>query len=160
MRLEILGQGQAGAVLDRARLPRDRLIRHGHLPHEEALEVLATWDVGVAPFDAVPGFYFSPLKLFEYMAAGLCPVVSDVGELPEFVEHGQAGVVVPPGDVQALSEALLALDRDRARLRETGLRAQTAASKRPTWVDGARRVAEALSDTPAVLAPLAAGETP
>jgi glycosyltransferase involved in cell wall biosynthesis len=159
MRLEILGQGPAEALLDRASLPRDRLIRHGHLPHEEALNVLSTWDVGVAPFDAVPGFYFSPLKLFEYMAAGLCPVVSDVGELPELVEHGQAGVVVPPGDARALAETLLALDRDRAWVRAAGRRAQAAARMRPTWLDSARRVVDALGDAPAVLAPLTAGGT-
>jgi starch synthase len=158
IRLEILGQGPADALLDRALLPQDRLIRHGYLPHEEALSVLSQWDVGVAQFDAVPGFYFSPLKLFEYMAAGLCPVVSDIGELPELVQHGRAGVVVPPGDGRALSEALLALDRDRARVREMGLRAKVAARIRPTWIDGARRVVEAIGDTPGVLAPLITGE--
>jgi glycosyltransferase involved in cell wall biosynthesis len=159
MRLEILGDGPANALVDRALLPDDRLIRHGHLFHVEALDVLATWDVGVAPFDPVPGFYFSPLKLFEYMAAGLCPVVSAVGELPEFIEYGQAGVVIPPGDAHALSEALVALDQDRAWVREAGLRAKAAARTMPTWVDGARRVVEALSDMPAVLAPLSPGAT-
>jgi glycosyltransferase involved in cell wall biosynthesis len=159
MRLEVLGQGPADALLDRAPLPGDRLIRHGHLDHEEALTVLSGWDVGVAVFDAVPGFYFSPLKLFEYMAAGLCPVVSDLGDLPEIVEHGQAGIVVPPGDAHALSEALLALDRDRVRVRETGLRARAAAQTRPTWVDSARRVTSAIRDTPAVLTALGSGGT-
>jgi glycosyltransferase involved in cell wall biosynthesis len=159
VRLEVLGQGPADALLDGALLPGDRLIRHGHLPHEEALAVLSGWDVGVAVFDAVPGFYFSPLKLFEYMAAGLCPVVSDLGDLPEIVEHGQAGIVVPPSDAHALSEALLALDRDRVRVREIGLRAQAAAQTRPTWVDGARRVTSAISHTPAVLTALSSGGT-
>ena len=103
--------------------------------------------------------YASPLKLFEYMAAGLCPVVSDVGELPELVEHGQAGVVVPPGNAQALAKTLLVLDRDRAWVRQAGRRAQAAVRTRPTWLDSARRVAEALSDAPAIRAPLTAGET-
>lgn len=159
IRLEILGQGPEDALLDRSSLPPDRLLRHGHLPHEDALNVLARWDVGVAPFEAVPGFYFSPLKLFEYMAAGLCPIVSDVGELAEIVDHGRAGVVVAPGDPAALAEALLALDRNRAQIRELGARAQAVARVRPSWADSARRVMRAFEDASAVTAVLATEET-
>jgi glycosyltransferase involved in cell wall biosynthesis len=154
MRLEILGEGPADALLDRASLSPDRLLRHGHLPHRQALDVLARWDVGVAVFDALPGFYFSPLKLFEYMAAGLCAVVSEVGELAEIVEHGRAGVVVAPGRPEALAEALLALDRSRGEIRELGTRAQALARTGPTWIDNARRVLSAIDDAsaPALLA--------
>jgi glycosyltransferase involved in cell wall biosynthesis len=144
MRLEVLGTGPAEDVLDRVALPDDRLRRLGHLPHADALDVLERWDVGVAPFSAVEGFYFSPLKLFEYMAAGLCPVVSEVGELAEIVEHGRAGVLVPPDDATALAQALSSLDRDRERLRELGARAQLVARSRPSWSDNARRAVAAL----------------
>lgn len=157
-RLEVLGQGPAEVLLDRASLPPDRLLRIGHLPHEQALSVLARWDVGVATFDPVPGFYFSPLKLFEYMAAGLCPVVSDVGELAEVVANGRAGVVVRPKDPEALAAALLTLDRDRARVRALGSRAQEIARARPTWTDNARRVVSAIEGASAVPALLGAEE--
>jgi len=144
MRLEILGRGPAEELLDRAALPADRLARLGQLPHAEALRVLERWDVGVAPYAALEGFYFSPLKLVEYMAAGLCPVVSDVGELAQIVERGRAGVVVAPGDPEALADALVALDRDRVRLRALGERARAAMLARPSWADNARRVIEAI----------------
>ena len=43
----------------------------------------------------------------EASAAGLPLVVSDVGGLPEIVEHGVTGAVVAPGDVDGLAEALI-----------------------------------------------------
>lgn len=144
MRLEILGDGPAADAIERAALPSGRFARLGYLPHADALRVLERWDIGLAPFDAVPDFYFSPLKLFEYMAAGLCPIVSDVGDLPEIVERGSAGVVVAAGDAHSLGDALLALDRDRMRIRELGAGARAAIGRRPSWTDNARRVVDAI----------------
>lgn len=149
MRLEIVGRGPADELVDGAGLPEGALRRLGALPHEQALQVVETWDVGVAPFSAVPDFYFSPLKLYEYMAAGVCPVVTDVGELAAIVRDGSAGVVVAPDDPEALATALLELDRDRDRLRELAARAQRAARELPTWRHSAQRVVAALTGTPA-----------
>ncbi|MHB8658652.1 MAG: glycosyltransferase family 4 protein [Solirubrobacteraceae bacterium] len=156
MRLEILGQGPADEMLDRCSLPEGRLLRLGALPHEDVLRRMETWDVGMAPFSAVPDFYFSPLKLFEYMAAGLCPVVSDVGALAEIVEHGRAGVLVAPDAPVAMADVLLELDRDRGRVRELGLQARQVVAGLPTWADGARRVATALAGNPVMGPPAAA----
>lgn len=144
IRLEIVGQGPADELLDRCELPPDRLLRLGAVSHQQALARLERWDVGVAPFSAMPGFWFSPLKLFEYMAAGLCPVVSDVGELAEIVEHGRAGVIVAPEDPGALGEALRELDRDRQRVRELAARARRAAAAHPGWGHSAERAVAAL----------------
>jgi len=148
MRLEVLGRGPADEILDHAELPPDRFTRLGHLPHSEALAALEGWDVGLAPYPAFEGFYFSPLKLVEYMAAGLCPVVSDVGELAQAVQHGQAGIVVAPGDAEGLAQALVKLDQDRVLLRKLGQHARAAALRRPSWRDNARRVLEAIQPLP------------
>jgi glycosyltransferase involved in cell wall biosynthesis len=55
-----------------------------------------------------------PLTALEALAFGRCLVASAVGELPEVLEGG-AGVLVPPGDVKKLSEALAALQDASAR---------------------------------------------
>lgn len=65
-----------------------------------------------------------PKAVVEAMAQGVAPVVSDAGGLPELVEHGVSGLVVPAGDADALAAALSALASDAA------LRARLAAGAR------------------------------
>lgn len=71
--------------------------------------MLSRMDVGTAPYGASDAFYFSPLKIYEYMAAGLPVITTRVGHLPEVVAHGRTGLVVPPGSAAALADALRAL---------------------------------------------------
>jgi glycosyltransferase involved in cell wall biosynthesis len=139
MRLVAAGSGPRDDLLRAAPFPPDRFQWLGHVSHEAALAHLEQWDIGVAPFTHVEGFWFSPLKLYEYMAAGLCPVVSALGDLPGVVDQGGAGVVVAPDDPAALADALLELDRDRDRMHALGLAAQARARAGPNWDDNARR---------------------
>src|SRR5262249_29832585 len=64
--------------------------------------LLASMDVGVAPYPDLPNFYFSPLKVYEYMAAGLPVVASRLGQISNLIEPGVTGLLVPPGDAPAL----------------------------------------------------------
>ncbi len=69
-------------------------------------------DVAVAPYPALAGFYFSPLKLYEYLAAGLPVVASRQGQVTEVLDHGRTGLLVPPGQSVALAAAVASLRRD------------------------------------------------
>src|SRR5262249_38217576 len=95
--------------------------------------------VGLAPYLPLENFYFSPLKVVEYMAAGLCTVASDLGDLPTLLA-GDRGVVVPAGDVQRLASALLELARNRDRAAELGGRARAYVLETHTWERNARVV--------------------
>jgi glycosyltransferase involved in cell wall biosynthesis len=60
-----------------------------------------------------------------------CPSVSTrVGGIPEVVEDGESGVLVPQGDVAALTTALQALIHDPSRRRALGRAAQAHARER------------------------------
>src|SRR5260370_22136858 len=74
-------------------------------PHEVP-GYLASMDVAAAPYPNLPQFYFSPLKVFEYMAGGLPVVASRIGQLGKLIEPGVNGLLVPPGDASALAPAL------------------------------------------------------
>lgn len=148
MRLEILGEGPAAAEIDALAGGSPQIVRWGHVSHGEALTRLASWDIGAAPYRSLDSFYFSPLKLTEYMAAGLCPLVSDLGPLPDAVEQGEAGVIVPPDDPGALAAALLALDADRPRVRRLGARAQWLSRQRPSWLEVAELLTDAMNRVP------------
>ena len=53
-----------------------------------------------------------PLAALEAMAAGLPIVASAVGGLPEMVEHGRTGWLVPPAEPEPLAARLAELIRD------------------------------------------------
>jgi glycosyltransferase involved in cell wall biosynthesis len=145
LRLEIVGSGPLEHLLDSASLPPDRVRAYGALPHAAALERLRQWDVGVAPYLPLDDFYFSPLKVVEYMAVGLCPVASDLGDLPALLDDGGRGLLVPPGDALLLAAAFLELAWDRERADELGRRARAHVLEAHTWEKNARIVLDSLS---------------
>jgi glycosyltransferase involved in cell wall biosynthesis len=57
----------------------------------------------------------SNMKVFQYMAMGTVPLVSDVGDLRSYVQDGLGGLVVAPGNVAALARALIELLQDEDR---------------------------------------------
>lgn len=57
-----------------------------------------------------------PYALLEAMAAGVVPIVTPVGAIPDVVQEGVHGVLVPTRDCDAIAEAIAALSRDRALL--------------------------------------------
>jgi glycosyltransferase involved in cell wall biosynthesis len=61
-----------------------------------------------------------PTALLEAMATGLAAVVTDAGSIPEVVDHGQNGIVVPQRNARALADAIEALLHDQARRRQMG----------------------------------------
>jgi glycosyltransferase involved in cell wall biosynthesis len=61
-----------------------------------------------------------PMTALEAMACGLPLVASRVGGLAEIVVDGETGLLVPPGDAEALTAALTTLARDRARAQQMG----------------------------------------
>lgn len=75
--------------------------------------LLGAADVAVLSSD----FEGSPLSVMEYMAAARPVVATAVGGVPDLIEDGVHGLLVPPRDAQALAEALRSLlsDPDRAR---------------------------------------------
>jgi glycosyltransferase involved in cell wall biosynthesis len=130
-RLLIVGDGpERGAIegeLSRLGL-QQRVVLTGAVPHAKVPSYLAAMDIGVAPYREQPDFYFSPLKVVEYLAAALPVVATAQGDLAALV--GEAGLLVPPGSIPALQAALARLVDDpnlrtrmsqAARLRAAGL---------------------------------------
>lgn len=135
-RLRVVGDGPQAPSLRRA------LVEHGALdaaelvggvdPSQVAAQ-LAAMDVAVAPYPDLRPFYFSPLKVFEAMAAGLPVVASRVGQLEQLVDEGTSGLLYPPGDVAALAGALARLADDPAGCRRMGASARRVALATHTW---------------------------
>jgi glycosyltransferase involved in cell wall biosynthesis len=96
-------------------------------------------DAAVAPYPDLTPFYFSPLKVFEYMAAGLPVVASRVGQLSSLIEDGWNGLLCPPGDPAALAASLDRLRQDPALRARLGQTARTAVLAHNSWDSVAQR---------------------
>ncbi len=79
------------------------------------------------------------LTVVEAMMHGLSVIVSDVASLPELVEDGKTGIVVPPRDVPALRAAIERLVTDRTLSRQMGLAGYQRAQELFTWQAVMRR---------------------
>ncbi|MCI4339296.1 MAG: glycosyltransferase family 4 protein [Thermoplasmata archaeon] len=102
----------------------------GHLP-DDALVAAAYRD---ATFSVLPSEYEAfGLVLLESLAQGTPVVASRVGGIPEFIEDERTGLLVPPGDLPALTEALRRLWGDPALARRLGRHGRTEVVPRYTW---------------------------
>jgi glycosyltransferase involved in cell wall biosynthesis len=141
--LAIGGGPELGPLRDEVRswgLPRGRFVFTGSQPHDRVPGLLALADIGVAPFDisAYPplktfGFYWSPLKVFEYMAMGMPVVTVDVPPLNGIVRHEQEGLLYTSGDVSELVIALERLARDPGLRTQLGFAARARVVERYSW---------------------------
>lgn len=103
---------------------------------------LASMDAAVAPYPAGENFYFSPLKVYEYMAARLPVVASRIGQLENVIEDGANGLLVPPGDAQAIARALEQMRSDAELRNRLGEAACETVVEKHTWEAVARRILE------------------
>lgn len=92
----------------------DSIYMHGALPRVEVAGLLADADVAVlASFLTRDGRREGiPVVLMEAMASGLPVVASDLSGIPELVDSGLTGILVPPQDPEAIADALETLARD------------------------------------------------
>jgi glycosyltransferase involved in cell wall biosynthesis len=114
--LELAGSGPLEEELRRLAPPGTTLLGHVS-PVEPLLERNA---IVVVPSRG-EGFGMVALEAAE---RGRAAIVSDVGGLPEIVADGETGLVVPPGDPEALARAIVALASDPERTRSMGAAAR------------------------------------
>lgn len=150
LRLALIGGNDPGDIERVRRLARelgvlDRIRFFGQVPHAEVPAVLQQSRICVLPLPR-SGFiearmFTSPLKLFEYAAAGRVIVASDLPSVREALEHGKNGWLVPPDDPEALARGI------RILLEKGDLMARLAAGARElarahSYAERARRLAE------------------
>ncbi len=116
-RLAIAGEGSERHKLEMAsrQLGSDHRVHFlGFRPDVDS--ILSTSDIAAASSD----YEGTPVVSLECMANQIPLVATAVGGLPEVIEHGRTGLLVPPRDPQALADAMLSLLRDPVRRDQMG----------------------------------------
>lgn len=116
----------------------------GPVPHAEIPAHLAAMDVAVSSHAPLHDFYFSPLKLFEYLACGVPTVAADIGQPSEIIRPGKTGLLYPPGDDAALAAQIRWMVDHERDAREMAWQGAALVLKNHTWAHNAQAVVERL----------------
>jgi glycosyltransferase involved in cell wall biosynthesis len=114
----------------------------GALPPTDASALLQGAAIGLAPYPPQADFYFCPLKIVDYLAAGLPIVATCQGAAASLV--GDAGIVVPADDEDAFVDAVAELLGDPVRRTQLGASGRARAWASMTWDDAAAATVAAL----------------
>lgn len=135
-RLLVVGDGPERATMEAALQAQGLLSQcefTGAVQAHEVPALLARMDIATAPYPQQENFYFSPLKIYEYLASGLPVVTTRVGHLDTVVLDGVDGVLVEPGDPDAFAAAMARLLQDPALRLKMGQAGRARIQARHSW---------------------------
>lgn len=121
----------------------------GHVPHPAARELMCLMDILLMPYQenvsiGVAGHdtarWMSPMKMFEYLGAGVPIISSDLPVLREVLNDGHNCLLVPPSDADAWIAALARLGNDQELASRIGATAHEQYEKHHTWTRRAERI--------------------
>ena len=114
--LLIVGQGQAKEKLENLSKElkiTDKVRFTGYIDHMKIPEILSIADVVVAPFKELGmSFFGSAIKIFEYLSSGKPIVATKIGQIAEILQDQYTALLVKPGAVDELANAIIRLARD------------------------------------------------
>jgi len=118
----------------------------GAVPHRVVPDLLGAMDLVVATYAANAAEYFSPVKLFEYMAMSLPVVAARIGQACEVIDEGRTGWLYTPGDTHELAGLIRMLANSVEQCRVVGAAARDRVMNEYTWHNNARRVVAIAED--------------
>ncbi len=121
----------------------EAVVMAGAVQHEHLPEIISIADIAVAPFEPFgPWKGGSPLKVFEYMAAGKAIVATKTGQIAEVIRHGHNGLLVEPGDAAGFAQVIIRLLKDPVERARLGQNACRQAAERHSWEHYGERLEE------------------
>ena len=142
--LLLVGDGPERAHVEQLARARGVDVRAtGTVAHDEIPAHLAAMDVALVLAAPDQSFHYSPLKLAEYLSAGVPVIAPRAGELPAQLHDDVDALLVPPGDRVALATALRRL-RDEPATRERLGQGARAAAGHWSWDRSVARVLAAV----------------
>ncbi|MCG3166586.1 MAG: D-inositol-3-phosphate glycosyltransferase [Bacteroidia bacterium] len=106
----------------------------GFLNRTDVLRIIARSQVGLSVLKELPNYVNAyPIKIFEYMAAGIPVVASDFPLWKEIVEGNNCGICVPPHNTEAIADAVNRLLNDKKTAQQMGENGKKAVKEKYNW---------------------------
>ena len=112
---------------------QDRVHFTGMIPHRHIPNYLSIMDIVLAPYPKLDFFYFSPLKLFEYMASEKPVITTNLGQVQRVIANGENGFLYQPDNHQEFEKTLITLIEDKQLRKNIGCEARKTVWCHYTW---------------------------
>lgn len=152
LRFLLVGSGSLHGEVERLLqfdIASGRVILTGTIPHERVPLLLDACDMLVSPHIPLADgsdFFGSPTKIFEYMAMGKGIVASRLGQIGEVLANNETALLVEPGNVEQLANAIVKLVQSPELRTRLGATAREVAMQKHTWTRNAERVLQAYDE--------------
>ncbi|MFX1519420.1 MAG: glycosyltransferase family 4 protein [Promethearchaeota archaeon] len=117
------------------------------VPYNEIPSYLNACDILVAPYNPSTyaetrkfGFFYSPIKLFEYMACGRPLITSSCGNIPSIIKDKATGCLFEPGNINDLATAILFLLENRELSKKMGNSARKEVETKYSWKSVTKKI--------------------
>ncbi|MBD3374866.1 glycosyltransferase [candidate division KSB1 bacterium] len=121
---------------------RKRIYFIEHVEHDQVKHYISLFDIAIAPYPKIDVFYFSPVKIFEYMSLAKPVVAPDLGQISDIIDHAQNGMLYSAGDWDAFKRNILVLLNDPELARQIGAAARETVYRSFTWSDKAKELGD------------------
>ncbi len=111
-----------------------------YVPHDEVPKYTAMFDYALMTYPDFDGFYFSPLKMYEYMSMGVPVVSTDTGQIGSIIRSGETGQLVYPPTVDNFVQALKSLETDPVLYRLISDTSRNEVMQGHSWLENANQV--------------------
>jgi len=148
--LLLIGNGQGYSAIKqmvKERQLEEYVTQIDYVLHAEMPKYLAAFDVALMTYPIFEGFYFSPLKMYEYMAMSIPVVSTDIGQIRDVIVDNVTGILVQKPDTANFVAAVLSITDEQNRLLEMGRESRLAAVEKHSWLVNASQVMELCSKT-------------
>ncbi len=110
------------------------VIEYGFLNRKEILEMYKKCNVGIVTLLPAPNYIDAyPVKMFEYMAAGLAIIASDFPLYKSIIEENNCGICLDPTNPQKINEAIFYLSQNKDLVKAMSLNGQRLISSKYNW---------------------------
>ena len=119
---------------------QDNVIFTGSVPHNKIGQYISVMDIVLAPYPGLEFFYFSPMKVYEYMASGKAIVASNIGQIGEIIRNGDNGLLYDPDDIESMIDGICQLLKNTKLRQILGQNARNSIDEEHNWNNRAKQL--------------------
>ena len=141
--LLLIGNGQCFTSIKKKIIDKNLdcfVTQINYIPHTDVAEHIASFDYALMSYPNIDSFYFSPLKMFEYMAMSIPVVATNIGQIKKIIKNKETGVLVYPPTPENFESAIINMDENRQELERIGHNARKLMIEKYSWLQNARKI--------------------